>query len=226
MSNILEVQELGKTFTDGSGEHLEILHGLNFAFQTGKSTAIIGRSGCGKSTLLNILGGLDKPTKGTVQFHGKNISTYNSNKLADWRNKEIGFIFQFFQLLPDFTALENIMFPALIQGLSANKAEKKAQELLKQVQMDHRAFHKPSKLSGGEQQRISIARALINSPSIILADEPTGNLDENTGEVIRNLLLNVCKEQGKALIMVTHNKILAESLDFCLELSHGNLALR
>lgn len=222
---IIQVKKLCKNFMDGSGNELKVLKGVDAEFRPGDATAIVGSSGSGKSTLLHLLGGLDHPTSGEVLFEGVNVFTYDSNTLSNWRNTHIGFVFQSHHLLPDFTAEENIMLPLMIAGISKQQAKEKASQLLDQVGLKERSTHKPGELSGGEQQRIAIARALVNEPDIILADEPTGNLDTRTGEKTGNLLKQVCRESKATLITVTHNQKLAAEMDFRLVLQDGFLAV-
>ncbi|MFH2132241.1 MAG: ABC transporter ATP-binding protein [bacterium] len=225
METILSIEKLSKQFIDGNGCKLEILKTIDYTFAKNTSVSIVGSSGSGKSTLLNLLGGLDRPTSGDVYFLGENINRYDSDTLSDWRNRHIGFIFQAHHLLPDFTALENVSIPVMIAGSSKQQGFKKAEVLLDQVGLKDRFNHKPSQLSGGEQQRVAIARALINSPSMILADEPTGNLDNKTGESVGALLQSICREQKTTLIVVTHNIALATSMDFKLRLFDGKLSV-
>ncbi len=223
MTSIVRIEKLGKYFREASGNKLEILSDIDARFEENQTVSIVGKSGSGKSTLLNLLGGLDHPSAGKVFFRNEEIFAYDANTLSDWRNRSIGFIFQAHHLLPDFSALENVMIPGMIAGRSKKECEKRAQELLKQTDLDDRASHKPNQLSGGEQQRIAIARALINSPDVILADEPTGNLDNKTGDKVALLLARICLEQSATLILVTHNTQLATSTDRQLRLSDGKL---
>ncbi|MCP4754921.1 MAG: ABC transporter ATP-binding protein [Proteobacteria bacterium] len=223
MTDIVRIEKLSKSFLDGSGNELQIIRAIDASFLKNRTVSIVGRSGSGKSTLLNLLGGLDRPTSGRVFFEDEDIGRYEPDKLAEWRNHRIGFIFQAHHLLPDFSAHENVMIPGLIAGRSNQQCSKRADELLEQVELKDRSEHKPSQLSGGEQQRVAIARALVNSPDIILADEPTGNLDNKTGDKIGLLLQNICREQNATLIMVTHNTQLAASMDCQLNLFDGEL---
>lgn len=224
METIIAIEKLSKHFIDGNGHGLEILKEIDYKFPKNTSISIVGSSGSGKSTLLNLMGGLDHPTSGKVLFLGENINLYDSDTLSNWRNRHIGFIFQAHHLLPDFTALENVSIPAMIAGASRQQYLKKAEMLLDQVGLHERLFHKPSQLSGGEQQRVAIARALINSPSMIFADEPTGNLDNKTGESVGSLLQEICRSQKTTLIVVTHNARLASSMDCKLRLFDGKLS--
>jgi lipoprotein-releasing system ATP-binding protein len=224
METIITIEKLSKHFIDGNGHELEILDEVDYEFPRNTSISIVGSSGSGKSTLLNLMGGLDHPTSGKVSFLGENINQYDSDTLSDWRNRHIGFIFQAHHLLPDFTALENVSIPAMIAGTSKSQYLKMAEMLLDQVGLKTRSTHKPSQLSGGEQQRVAIARALINSPSVIFADEPTGNLDNKTGESVGSLLREICLAQKTTLIVVTHNAGLATSMDYKLRLFDGKLS--
>lgn len=223
MNKVIEATNARKVFSDGAGNDLVVLEKIDFAVYSGVNVSIVGASGSGKSTLLSLFGGLDKPSQGEIYFQGENIHQFASNKLAAWRNTHIGFIFQFHHLLPDFTALENVQIPSLIAGESPSIATKKAMELLEQVGLKHRLDHKPSMLSGGEQQRVAIARALINHPTIILADEPTGNLDEETANKVGDLLIHVCKQHKTTLILVTHNPAFAEKMEQTYRLSNGHI---
>lgn len=220
---MIEVKNLKKFFIDGSGKELQILRGINSSFPENQTTSISGASGSGKSTLLHLLGGLERPTEGEILFENNSIFSLNQNDLANWRNQKIGFVFQANYLLPDFTALENVIIPALIANHHRVEATSQAKELLKLVNLSDRLDHKPRQLSGGEQQRVAIARALINKPTLILADEPTGNLDISTGEKVGKLLKQICDEQGATLIIVTHNLELAANMDCQLKLDEGNL---
>ncbi len=224
METIITIDKLCKHFIAGNGQRLEILKEIDFVFRRNVSVSIVGSSGSGKSTLLNLIGGLDRPTSGDVSFQGEDINLFDTDALSDWRNRHIGFIFQAHHLLPEFTALENVSIPAMIAGESRQLCLNKAERLLDEVGLKARSTHKPSQLSGGEQQRVAIARALINSPSVILADEPTGNLDNKTGESVGALLQDICREQKTTLILVTHNAGLATSMDCKLRLFDGKLS--
>jgi lipoprotein-releasing system ATP-binding protein len=203
---------------------MEILKGLNFEISSGESVAILGASGAGKSTLLHILGTLDHPTSGNLFINGEDVFGYEEKKLADLRNRKIGFVFQFHHLLPEFTSLENVMMPALINGISKREAHSRAEFVLNEVSLGDRMTHKPGELSGGEQQRVAVARAVIMEPDIILADEPTGNLDTETGERVQDVLINLNKTRGITLIIVTHNQLLAERLDRSIGLRDGKIS--
>ncbi len=223
MSAVIQIKNLCRYYKDGSGKEIQVLKGIEAEFQSDQTVSIVGSSGSGKSTFLHLLGGLDHPTSGEVRFDGENIFNFETNKLSTWRCDNVGFVFQSHHLLPDFTALENIMIPGLIAGLSKQQSQNKAEELLIQVGLKERASHKPGQLSGGEQQRVAIARALLNSPDIILADEPTGNLDIATGKKIASVLHQVCHDQNATLILVTHNLQLAQEADLQLTLKDGVL---
>lgn len=223
MSVTITIDKLCRYFKDGSGNEIQVLKGISMSFKPNQTVSIVGSSGSGKSTLLHLLGGLDHPTSGVVKYNDQSIFDLDSDTLSQWRCKNIGFVFQSHHLLPDFDAKENVMIPGLIEGLQKEEVQSKAETLLKQVGLLDRATHKPSQLSGGEQQRIAIARALLNSPDIILADEPTGNLDGKTGGRIGGLLREITREQGATLILVTHNLQLAKEADKQLTLKDGLL---
>ena len=219
----LQAVELGKDFREGSGEALHVLTGINFTIGAGKTAAIIGASGSGKSTLLNLLGGLDKPTTGHVLLNNDNIFKINERSRCHARNQHLGFIYQFHHLLPEFTAMENVAMPQLINGIDKEEAREKSINLLKEVGLGERLEHKPGELSGGERQRAAIARALINNPDCILADEPTGNLDRKNAELALELILQLNRNYSTALIMVTHDMHIAEQLDTVYVLEDGRL---
>jgi lipoprotein-releasing system ATP-binding protein len=204
---------------------LEILKGIDLEVQRGEIISIIGASGAGKSTLLHIIGTLDTSDKGEVLLDGTNINRLSSKQLSDFRNKNIGFIFQFHHLLPEFTALENVCIPSFIAGISKRKAEEKALALLNMLGVDHRKEHKPNELSGGEQQRVAIARALINDPKIVLADEPSGNLDSANAEEMNRLFLKLRDELKQTFIIVTHNDKLANIADRKLIMKDGRFLM-
>lgn len=220
MSNVLECRGVVKTFYDG-GRTLPILQGVDLSIQEKEVLAISGPSGVGKSTLLHILGSLDAPTSGEVLFRGESLSSMSRAAINRFRNEELGFVFQFYHLLPEFTALENVMMPALVRGERRAKCRERAEELLDKVGLTERRTHKPGKLSGGEQQRVAIARALYNSPSLVLADEPTGNLDEKTGAGILDLLWRLNEEDAMTLVIVTHDTRLAERAHRWVHLHEG-----
>ncbi|SEA10076.1 lipoprotein-releasing system ATP-binding protein [Desulfuromusa kysingii] len=219
---MIDVSNLGKTFKTPGGE-IDVLHGVNLQICAGERVAVVGTSGAGKTTLMHILGGLDRPTSGDVFFKGTNLATLRGAELDSFRNRTIGFVFQFHQLLPEFTAVENVMMPLLIGGLNRLKAEKQATAILSEVGLEKRLTHKPGALSGGEQQRVAIARALIREPQLLLADEPTGNLDSRISDEIMLLLNQMHTSRGLTMVIVTHNLDLANSLDRILQIEDGIL---
>jgi lipoprotein-releasing system ATP-binding protein len=216
------LENLSKTFFK-DGNKIEVLRGLNLEIKKGESLAILGVSGAGKSTLIHILGTLDHPTSGNISINGMNVFEWDENKMARFRNLNIGFIFQFNNLLPEFDALENTMMPALISGMPKKLAAQKAYSLLEEMGLEKRSRHKPGELSGGEQQRVAIARALIMEPEILLADEPTGNLDTETGKKIEDILVNLNATKNITLIVVTHNKLLSERMSGKIGLRDGKI---
>ena len=215
---MIEVKNIVKRF--GS---LEVLHGVSLDIADGEIVSIVGASGAGKSTLLQIMGSLLSADSGEVVINGVELSTLSEDKLSDFRNRHIGFIFQSYHLLPEFTAVENVMMPMLIAGGKRSEAETRARELLEMVGMSHRVEHKPEALSGGEQQRVAIARALINRPSVVLADEPTGNLDTATRDEIQRLFVELRDRTGQTFVIVTHDVALAESSDRTIRMSDGRV---
>jgi len=219
---LLQAIDLHKTFTNGLKD-VEVLKGINLDICGGQMTAVIGASGSGKTTLLQILGTLAAPSGGQLLFKDQRLDQENDKELAAFRNKSLGFIFQFHHLLPEFSALENVMMPALISGKTRKEAEQPAKELLAAVELDHRQQHRVHELSGGEQQRTALARSLIMEPDLLLADEPTGNLDRRAGDIVFNLLQSICRERSLGVLMVTHNTVLADQMDRCLTLSDGIL---
>jgi lipoprotein-releasing system ATP-binding protein len=223
MSDILlHAAQIGKSY--GDGDHvIRVFAGLDLAIRRRERVAIIGESGVGKSTLLHILGTLDRPTEGKVFLDGHDFFALPEPELAALRNREIGFIFQFHHLMPDFTALENVMMPMLVAGASWPEARKRATEMLHRVGLADRVAHRPGELSGGEQQRVAVARALVLRPRLILADEPTGNLDPGTGEGVLRLLLSLNQELGVTMVIVTHSEKLAAAMDRTLRLTGGKL---
>ncbi|MGH4037935.1 MAG: ABC transporter ATP-binding protein [Sphaerochaeta sp.] len=223
MSKILEIKDLSKSFPLPSKKKLEILSDLSFSVESGDSVSIVGKSGCGKSTLLQIAASLLKPTSGSIKIDGKEISMMSEKELCSLRNKKMGFIFQNSLLLDDFNAIENIMMPLLIAGVSKINAKQKADELLNLVGLGDRAKQRVDQLSGGEKQRIAIARSLANSPQIIFADEPTGSLDEKNAEFIEDLLLSLVKKEDTTLILVTHNSAFADKCDKKMILTFGKI---
>ena len=220
--DLLLVRDLVKEF-QGPGEKLTVLNGLNFSLPQGESAAILGASGCGKSTLLHILGTLDTPTRGEVWLDVREVGGLTSPERARVRNAEIGFVFQFHHLLPEFTTLENVAMPGIIQGMSRSKALGMAREALELVGLAERLQHRVTTLSGGERQRAAIARAILLRPRVLLADEPTGNLDERTGEKVGDILLDLNRAVGMALVIVTHNSDLAGLMHRRYELKAGEL---
>jgi lipoprotein-releasing system ATP-binding protein len=219
---MIKIENLTKVFTK-DGYRVEVLKGLTLEIKKGESVAIVGVSGAGKSTLLHILGTLDRPTSGTLSFDGVDIFRWDERKLADFRNRKIGFVFQFHHLLPEFSALENTMMPALIHGIAKRDARKKAEAILRDVGLGDRMNHKPGELSGGEQQRVAVGRALVMDPEIMLADEPTGNLDTETGKVIHDMMVQLNRKRNLTLVVVTHNKALADQMSLCIGLRDGRI---
>lgn len=221
-SCLLEIRDLRKSFqTDVA--RIDVLNGINLTVMKGDTIALVGASGAGKSTLLHIMGTLDRPSSGNVYFQGEDVFTLNERALATFRNRSIGFVFQFHHLLPEFTALENVMMPALISGISKEVARESALNFLEDVGLSHRVKHKPGELSGGEQQRVAIARALVLSPALLLADEPTGNLDRKTSEEVHELLAGIQRKTGLTLIIVTHNERLAASMGKTIHMVDGRI---
>jgi len=214
---MIKARDIHKTYGQ-----LEILKGVNVDINEGEVVSIVGSSGAGKTTLLTILGTLDCPTSGTLNIGGIDVYSLNDSKLAAFRNKHIGFVFQFHHLLPEFTAIENICMPALIAKTAKKEAEKKADELLDYLGLSARKNHKPSELSGGEQQRVAVARALINSPKVVFADEPSGNLDSNSAKELHQLFFNLRKTYNQTFVIVTHNNELADMADRKLVMKDGN----
>lgn len=222
--NFLQCEKLCKSYQQGALS-TEVLRNVTFTMQPNEMMAIVGSSGSGKSTLLHLLGGLDSPTSGEVIYRDRFIHRLSSSMKAELRNNELGFIYQFHHLLPDFTALENVAMPLLIAGKNAKYAQDKAHAMLAEVGLASRGHHRPAELSGGERQRVAIARALVNNPSLVLADEPTGNLDHYTADSIFNLLMELNARQGTAFLVVTHDLQLAKRLHRQLEMCDGHLQL-
>ncbi|MCE0799677.1 MULTISPECIES: lipoprotein-releasing ABC transporter ATP-binding protein LolD [Buttiauxella] len=224
MSNsvLLQCDKLCKRYQEGKVQ-TDVLHDVSFSINTGELMAIVGSSGSGKSTLLHLLGGLDTPTSGDVIFNGKAMSSMSSSAKAELRNRELGFIYQFHHLLPDFTAMENVAMPLLIGKKNTDETKQRALDMLKAVGLDHRSNHRPSELSGGERQRVAIARALVNNPRLVLADEPTGNLDARNADSIFELLGELNVRQGTAFLVVTHDLKLAKRMSRQLEMQDGRL---
>jgi lipoprotein-releasing system ATP-binding protein len=207
----VEIKQLRKSYDHG-GRQIEVLRGIDLMIGAGEMVAVVGSSGAGKSTLLHVLGTLDQPSSGAVHFDGRDVTRMAPAALADFRNHTIGFVFQFHHLLPEFTALENCAMPALIAGCSHTEATARANRLLARVGLGHRLTHRPGELSGGEQQRVALARALVMGPRVLLADEPTGNLDTATGEEMHRLVVELNREEGMTLVVVTHNPDFASRL--------------
>jgi len=221
---LIALRNLTKEYVDGP-RVVRVLTGLDLDIGPGERVAIVGESGVGKSTLLHILGTLDRPTSGEVWFDGEDLATKSDHELAHFRNREVGFIFQFHHLLPDFTAVENVMMPALISGTGRDAACQRATELLRRVGLSERLEHKPGELSGGEQQRVAVARAIIQEPRVVLADEPTGNLDPSTAAGVQDLLIELNAERRLTLVIVTHSATLAGAMDRTLRLAAGRIAV-
>ncbi|HEU0054112.1 MAG TPA: ABC transporter ATP-binding protein [Longimicrobium sp.] len=219
----LSARGVGKVYVGGDGQPIRVLDGVELEVAPGESISVIGKSGSGKSTLLHVLGGLDVPNLGEVRLGGRLLSALGEEELAKVRATQVGFVFQFHHLLREFTALENVMMPQLIAGTANGAARERARSLLAEVGLEGRLGHKPSQLSGGEQQRVAVARALANRPLVLLADEPSGNLDPETSEVLHDLFFQVCREEGAAMVLVTHDLALAARADRVLRLQGGHL---
>lgn len=222
MNKLIRIADLYKSYYDGLTE-LPVLKGIDLEVKKAEIVAIVGASGVGKSTLLHLLGGLDRPTEGTIFYEGEDIFALNDQDLDRFRNEEVGFVFQFHHLLPEFTALENVTIPGLIAQKKPDIAEGRAKELLDYVGLGERLEHRPSELSGGERQRVAIARALVNQPKVVLADEPTGNLDQKTSEAVHDLLWTLNDQFGQTFIIVTHNQTLAQRADRLIQLVDGQV---
>ncbi len=222
MSNILSLRNICKSFNQGE-QKLEVLRGVNFDINEGEVVALIGPSGSGKSTLLQIAGLLELPTSGNILLNGQDCSKQSDAVRTSLRRDFLGFVYQYHNLLPDFNALENVMIPQLIAGKSPSEAKEKSGWLLNKMKLDNRLTHRPAELSGGEQQRVAIARALANTPKMLLADEPTGNLDPKTADIVFEALMNIIKETGLAALVATHNMELAKSMDKQVGLEEGRL---
>lgn len=219
---MITVTDLHKSFPMGD-QTVPVLKGINLNIARGELIAVVGASGAGKSTLLHILGLLDRPTKGTVQFNGQNLFELSEMAQAEFRNRRIGFVFQFHHLLPEFTALENACMPALIQRRPPDEVEGEAVAILNEVGLGARLHHKPGELSGGEQQRVAVARALLQKPDLVLADEPTGNLDTHTGEALFGLMRELNKARGTTFVIVTHNDKLSAQADRIVHMQDGQI---
>jgi len=220
---LIRICDLHKSYTNGSGESIDIFTGADLDIQPAESVAVVGASGVGKSTLLHILGTLDRPDRGQVFFDGQDIFSLDRHQLAGFRNRSIGFVFQFHHLLPEFNALENTMMPALIGGRTRSEAAAAAEAILVRVGLQNRLRHPVSKLSGGEQQRVALARALILNPALLLADEPTGNLDQENSDRVHTLLMELNQELSMTVLIVTHNMELAACMSRCITIKNGKL---
>jgi lipoprotein-releasing system ATP-binding protein len=223
MTPVLEAQALRKVYIGGDGSVIEVLSGVDFAVSRGEFVAIVGASGAGKSTLLHLLGALDEPTAGSVVLDGETFADQTEARLAELRNRKLGFVFQFHHLLREFSALENVMMPLLIAGVADAGARSKAEELLAAVGLAGRMAHRPGALSGGEQQRVAVARALATDPLVVLADEPSGNLDHHNSERLHELFATLARKFETALVVVTHNRLLAARADRVLAVEEGRL---
>jgi lipoprotein-releasing system ATP-binding protein len=219
---LVAVENLKKSFVH-EGREVPILRGIDLSIDEGEMLCIVGPSGAGKSTLLHLLGTLDLPSEGKILYGGEDVTSYSSSRLADFRNRSIGFVFQFHHLLPEFTALENVMMPGRIRGVSNKELEASARELLTEAGLEKRMTHRPGELSGGEQQRVALARALIMNPRLVLADEPTGNLDSTTGKAMHDLLFGLNESRGTTFLVVTHSGDLAEQMPRVVHMRDGRV---
>jgi len=223
MANLIEAIQVHKSFKTEAGE-LKILRDINLTIAEGEMLGIIGASGAGKSTLLHILGALDKPSSGKVLFQGKDVFSLDDASLAEFRNSSIGFVFQFHHLLPEFNSIENVMLPGLISSRPYKETENRAKKILEELGLSKRLKHRPGELSGGEQQRVAVARALLQNPKIVLADEPTGNLDTTTGNALFDLFIELNRKNRTTFVIVTHNKTLSDHCHRVLEMADGRFA--
>lgn len=221
--NIIEMKNITKSFYIGTPNQLNILKGIDITVKEGEFVSIIGMSGSGKSTLMNIIGALDRPTSGNYVLDGTNIDEISDNGLSEVRNKQIGFVFQTYNLIPRSSALKNVELPMLYYGMGRKERKERAEQLLELVGMKDRMSHQPNELSGGQKQRVAIARALVNDPSIILADEPTGALDSATGRLVMDLFHKIHEEEGKTIVLITHNNELADETQRIITLKDGNI---
>jgi len=220
---MIEIRDIVKKYFIGEPNELTVLKGLNISIEEGEFLSIVGQSGSGKSTLMNILGALDRPTEGEYTLDGIPLAGMSDNELSAIRNKKIGFVFQTFNLIPRTTALSNVELPMFYKGIGKRQRTERAKELMKLVEMDDRMHHMPNELSGGQKQRVAIARALANDPSIILADEPTGALDSKTGNMVMDIFLKINREEGRTVILITHNEALAKKTQRVITLSDGEI---
>jgi lipoprotein-releasing system ATP-binding protein len=223
MNALLEARTIRKVYAGGDGQPLEVLRGVDFAVRRGEFVAIVGASGAGKSTLLHLLGALDAPSAGDIWLEGSRYADLDARATAELRNRKVGFVFQFHHLLREFSALENVMMPLLIGGMATRQAQSRAEEVLSEVGLAGRMTHRPAELSGGEQQRCAVARALVHDPSVVLADEPSGNLDHANSERLHELFFRLAREYETAVVVVTHNRQLAGRADRILWLEDGRL---
>ena len=223
MPKLIEATQVHKSFKTEAGE-LNILRGINLTIAEGEMLGIIGASGAGKSTLLHILGALDRPSSGKVLFQGKDVFSLDDARLAEFRNSSIGFVFQFHHLLPEFNSIENVMLPGLISNRPQEETENRAKQILDELGLSKRLKHRPGELSGGEQQRVAVARALLQNPKVVLADEPTGNLDTTTGNSLFDLFIELNRKNRTTFVIVTHNKTLSDHCHRVLEMADGRFA--
>ncbi len=219
---LLVAEGLLKRF-EHEGSRVEVLRGVDLRVESGEMVCVVGPSGAGKSTLLHILGTLDLPTAGSVRYEGQEVTRFSSRRLAAFRNRTLGFVFQFHHLLPEFSALENVMMPGLVRGMPRRRVQERALALLEEVGLSHRLSHRPGELSGGEQQRVALARALVMEPKLLLADEPTGNLDSTTSEAIHDLLFRLNAERGTTVLLVTHDRDLASRMPRVVHMRDGRI---